>query len=112
MGKSQSRSNGRKGPTVAGALSAFSQDLALVLNFARNLRGGKSLDEALGSLKTDAHEAWAKEEKHDAPASGPSDADAAAFARGLGSVIADADKELRAHRAAEKRTPSRKRKLG
>jgi len=113
MGR-QARGAGRKAPTVAGALAAFSRDLGLIVDFARELRAGSELKVALGSLEKRAKASWASEEAH---AGGtPTAADARAFAAGVAELVRSPDgpgREIEAHAKAEKRIRSRrKRSLG
>ena len=102
-------SQGRKAPSVAGAIEAFKQDLGLILGFVRDLRAGAESPVALAALEDRARKAWAKE----APVGNgkaPTEAEARSFAAQLGQVLSDADREISAHKGAEERTKSGRRR--
>lgn len=112
-GKSSGRGRNTKSgtPTVGGALAAFANDLGLVVGFARALRSGIEPAKAFADLHRKATASWSGE---NSPASGgaaPTDDEAKAFASGLGEVIADADRELSAHKRGEERGRKRKRNM-
>lgn len=103
--------------TVAGAVNAFMRDLRDIVGFARDLRSGKKLDEALGDLEHRAKERWGQELRDgvdgDAHASGPTPAQAREFGKGIAEQLRDVDEEMQMHRRAEQRSKKRgKRRLG